>query len=51
MQRNDKILDITKWKAFVDNKLNVVLGVISVFDRLENIIGEKRENAGFSVFH
>ena len=44
---NDKFLDCTKFKTFADNNSNVAQMVISVFDRVENIMG-KGENAGFS---
>ena len=37
---HDKILDLTKLKAFTDDKLNVTKMVISVFDRVENIVGK-----------
>ena len=37
---HDKILDQTKLKAFADNKLNVTKVIISVFDRVENIVGK-----------
>ena len=37
---NDKILDQTKLKAFADDKLNVTKMIISVFDRVENIVGK-----------
>ena len=37
---NDKILDVTKFKAFADDKINVVQMMISVFDRVENIVGK-----------
>ena len=46
---NDNILNRTKFKAFADDKLNVAKIMISVFDRVENIVG-KGENAGF-LFH
>ena len=36
---DDKILDWSKLKAFADNKLNVTKMIISVFDRVENIVG------------
>ena len=36
----DKILDHTKLKAFADDKLNVTKMIISVFDRVENIVGK-----------
>ena len=47
--QNDKILDVTKLKAFADDKINVAQMMISVFDRVENIV-EKRENAGYQHF-
>ena len=37
---HDKILDQTKLKAFADDKLNVTKMIISVFDRVENIVGK-----------
>ena len=46
---NDKILDVTKLKAFADDKINVAQKMISVFDRVENIV-EKGENAGYQHF-
>ena len=46
---NDNILDVTKWKAFTDNKLNVPKMKISVFDRVENTV-VKGENAGYQHF-
>ena len=39
------ILDVTKLKAFADDKINEAQMMISVFDRVENIVG-KGENAG-----
>ena len=42
---NDTILDVTKMKAFADNKFNVV----SLFYVVENIV-EKEENAGYPYF-
>ena len=50
---HDKILDQAKLKAFADDKLKVTKMMISVFDRVENIVG-KGESAGtstFSFFH
>ena len=41
---NDKILALTKLKAFADNKFNVALIMKIVSDRQENIVG-KGENA------
>ena len=41
----DKIWDVTKFKAFADDKMNVAQMMISVFDRLETIV-EKGENVG-----
>ena len=49
---HDKILDQTKLKAFADNKLNVTKMIISVFDRVENIVenGEIACTSNFSFF-
>ena len=48
---NNNILDWTKFKAFVDDKLNVAKIMTSVFDLVEDIVG-KGENAGiFSFSH
>ena len=44
-----KILDVTKLKAFADDKLNVVKMMISFFLRVENAVG-KGENAGYQHF-
>ena len=46
---NDKILDCSKLKAFVDDKIEVLKMMIFVFDRVKNIVG-KGENAGFQHF-
>ena len=46
---NDQILDLTKLKAFADDKINVAQMMISVFDWIENIV-EKGENAGYQHF-
>ena len=37
---HDKILDLTKLKAFADDKLDATKMIISVFDRVENIVGK-----------
>ena len=37
---HDTVIDQTKLKAFADNKLNVTKMIISVFDRVENIVGK-----------
>ena len=37
---NNKILGVSKLKAFVDNKINVAQMMIPVFDRIENIVGK-----------
>ena len=39
----------TGLNSFADNKLNVTLIMISVVDRVENIVG-KGENAGYQHF-
>ena len=46
---NDNFLDWTKFKAFADDNLNVAKRMISVYDRVENIVG-KGENAGYQHF-
>ena len=46
---NNKILAMTKLKAFAEEKLNVAKMMISIFDRSENIVG-KGENAGYRRF-
>ena len=48
---NNKILDITKSKAFADDKLNVskTKMTISLFDKVKNTVG-KGENAGYHHF-
>ena len=42
---NDNFLDLTMFKAFCRQQLDVAKVTISAFDRLENIVG-KVENAG-----
>ena len=37
---NNKILDMTKLKAFTDDKINVAQIMISVFDWVENTVGK-----------
>ena len=44
-----KILALTKLKALADDKFNVAKMIISVFDRMKNIMG-KGENAGYQHF-
>ena len=46
---NDKILGMTKLKAFADDKLNVAKMMISLLDRVENTVGIG-ENAGHQHF-
>ena len=46
---NDKVLDVTKLRAFADNKLNVAKRAISLSDGVENTVG-KGENAGYQHF-
>ena len=46
---NNKILDMTKLKAFPDEKLNVARMMISSLDRVENTVG-KEENACYQHF-
>ena len=51
----DRILDQTKLKAFADDKLNVTKMIISVCDKLENIVGKGEiaciSNFSFSFSH
>ena len=46
---NDKNLNSIKLKAFADDKIDVAQKIISVFERVENIV-EKGENAGSQHF-
>ena len=46
---NDKILDMTKFKAFADDKVDVAEMKISHYDRVENTVG-KEENACYQHF-
>ena len=46
---NNKILHMIKLKAFEDDKITVAQMMISVFHRVENIVG-KGENAGNQHF-
>ena len=40
---NDKSSDVTKLKAFAEDKIEVVKVKISVFDRVENTVGKRRK--------
>ena len=46
---DDKILDRSKLKAFAEDNLNVAKMMISLYHRVENIVG-KGENAGYQYF-
>ena len=46
---NDKSLNLSKLKAYADEKLNILQMIEFVFDRIENIVG-KGENAGDQHF-
>ena len=46
---NYKILDVTRLRAFADDKIDVAQMMISVFDTVEKIVG-KGENAGYQHF-
>ena len=46
---NYKLFDVNKLKAFADDKTNVAQMMISVFDRVENLVG-KGVNAGYQNF-
>ena len=43
---DDKKLTLSKLKAFADDKINVTKMIISVCDRVENIV-RKGQNAGY----
>ena len=42
----DKILDVTRLKAFADDKLKIVKMMTSLYNRVDNTVG-KGENADF----
>ena len=46
---NDKFLDVTKLKAFANDKLKVARMMISLLDRAEDTVG-KGENDGYQHF-
>ena len=46
---NDKILDLSKLRAFADEKLKVIQVAKLVLGKTENIVG-KEENAGYRHF-
>ena len=51
---NDKSLDMTKLKAFADDKLNVAKITISLFDSVEKTLWEKEKmlvTSNFSFSH
>ena len=47
---NDKILDLSKLKAFADDKSNVTQTLKFVLGRLENIVGKKEKMLVISIF-
>ena len=46
---NNKILDLTKFKTFADNKIILIQKLKFMLERVENIVG-KSENAGYRHF-
>ena len=46
---NDNILDLSKFKAFANDKLKVIQMAKFVLGKIENIVG-KEENAGYQHF-
>ena len=46
---NGKLLDLSKYKAFTDDKIDVFKSMIFVLGRVENIVGNG-ENAGYRHF-
>ena len=47
---NDKFLDWFKLKTFADHKLNLAEKLNFVLGKVENVVGEKGENAGYQYF-
>ena len=49
---NNKFLDMTKLKAFADDKLNIAKMTISLCDRVENNVGKEKKcwSPAFSSF-
>ena len=47
---NNKFFDITKWKAFAEDKLNVAKMTISLFDRIEHTGGNGENTPLTTVF-
>ena len=46
---DDKIMDLSHFKTFADDKLNIAQTAEFAFNRTENIVG-KGENAGYQHF-
>ena len=47
---NDKILDVTKLKAFADDKINLAQMMISVIPIVENMVGKGAKMLVTSIF-
>ena len=47
---NEKTLDVTKLKAFADDKLNVAKMTIFLFNRAENIVGVDKKMLVTGIF-
>ena len=47
---NNKLLDVTKLKAYADDKLNFATMIISPFDTVENTCREKEKMLVTSIF-
>ena len=45
------MVDWSKFKAFADNDLKMAKMANFVFDRVENIAGKGKKNAGYQHFH
>ena len=43
LSQTKKISDVTKLKAFANDKLNVARLMISILDRIENIVEKRRK--------
>ena len=49
-QPRDKILGLTKLKAFADHKIKIAQMMVSLFDRIGNIVGKALWSTAFSPF-
>ena len=50
LYQKTKILDLSKLKAFADDKINVNWKLLSYYQKVENIVENKEQNAGNQHF-